>query len=91
MLANMADYDRHNQFPGNAGREMKLMDELARQHGMGLTENRVEVPHTAGANDQFVIAGSGQRAPLPGYHRMSTGEHMRNDEQHGGAPTLVYC
>ena len=34
-----------------------------------------------GANDQFVIAGSGQRAPLPGYHRMSTGEHMRNDEK----------
>ena len=46
---------------------MKLMNELARQHGMGLPENRVQVPHTAGASDQFVIAGSGQRAPLPGY------------------------
>jgi hypothetical protein len=90
MLTNMANYDRFNQFPGHAGREMKLMDELARQHGMGLPENRVEVQHTSGANDQFVIAGSGQRAPLPGYHRMSTGEHMRDDEQHGGAPTLLF-
>jgi hypothetical protein len=24
-----------------------------------------------------------QRAPLPGYHHMSTGEHMRNDDQTG--------
>ena len=80
----MANYDKLSQFPGNAGREMSLMHELARQHGMGLPKNRVTVPHTAGASEQFVLAGSGQRAPLPGYHRMSTGEHMRNDDQTGG-------
>ena len=51
---------------------------------MGLPKNRVTIPHTAGASEQFVLAGSGQRAPLPGYHRMSTGEHMRNDDQTGG-------
>ena len=62
----------------------------ARCEGLPIVENRVQVPHTSGANDQFVIAGSGQRAPLPGYHRMSTGEHVRNDEQHGGAPTLLF-
>ena len=51
---------------------------------MGLPENRVTVQHIVGASEQFVLAGSGQRAPLPGYHRMSTGEHMRNDDQTGG-------
>ena len=54
-----------------------------------MPKNRVSVPHTVGANDQFVIAGSGQSAPPPGYHRMSTGEIMPNDvEQHGGAPFM---
>eukprot|EP01043_Picozoa_sp_COSAG02_P004131 COSAG02_NODE_106_length_36326_cov_13.777266_18_plen_98_part_00 len=56
ILANMANYDKLSQFPGNAGREMSLMHELARQHGMGLPENRVTVPHTAGASEQFVLS-----------------------------------
>lgn len=46
---------------------------------MGLPKNRVTVPHTAGASEQFVLAGSGQRAPLPGYHRMSTGRQTGCD------------
>ena len=89
FLARMGDYDQLHEYPGSSGREYKLMTEMARQHGMGMSENRMRVAHTPGANEQFVIAGSGQRPPPPGHHRMSTGEIMPNEpEQQGGSPFL---
>ena len=37
MLHHMADYNKLHEYPGFAGREFKLMDEMARQYGMGLS------------------------------------------------------
>ena len=31
---------------------------------------------------------SGHHAPLPGYHRLSTGEHMRDDQSSGMLPIV---
>ena len=89
-LRTFTDYSRHEQFPGNARRELQFMDELARQYGMGLDSNRIEIPHTVGASaDQFVYAGSGQAPPPPGTHRMSDGRVMADADQTGGTHAIM--
>jgi len=80
--------------PGNASMEMKFMDELARQHGMGVGKTGskwLPVDHTIGDSaKQVVLAGSGQPAVPPGFHRMSNFEIMPNVEQTGdGLPSLL--
>eukprot|EP01043_Picozoa_sp_COSAG02_P084863 COSAG02_NODE_22620_length_746_cov_1.179289_1_plen_116_part_10 len=75
FFTNLAEYNRSEMFPGvtlksgNSGTEMKFMDELARQYGMGKNENSKWLPvgHTIGDSaTQVVLAGSGQLPVKPG-------------------------
>ena len=100
FFTNMTDYNRLEMFPGvtekpgNASMEMKFMGELARQHGMGAAKASskwLPVDHTVGESaKQVVLAGSGQPAVRPGFHRMSNFEIMPNAEQTGdGLPSML--